>query len=92
MAGEPLSKKDQQLVENLRQIPDSAIDFSDISEVTANTFQNRSGVREALKSLARQVTLMLDPDVAAWIKKDSPAIQRRINSALRQMMEHDQVA
>lgn len=73
------------------QPEDSAIDLSDIPELSPEAFA-RGVVREGLgpPRRKRQVTLRLDADVIDWFRRSGPGYQTRINQLLRAYMEaHD---
>ncbi len=67
-------------------IPDSAIDYSDISPASPDAVWTRPGalVPEGRKQL---VTLRLDPDVLAFFKATGARYQTRINAALREYIK-----
>jgi uncharacterized protein (DUF4415 family) len=46
--------------------------------------------RRYYKPLKKPVTLRLDADVLAWLKKQGPGYQTRINRALRKLMSEDE--
>ena len=73
------------------QTDDSAIDLSDIPELSPEDFA-RGVVREGLgpPRRKRQVTLRLDAEVIDWFRRSGPGYQTRINQLLRAYMEaHD---
>ena len=86
---EPLSQHDLNLLANLRQIPDSEINFSDAPATTARNFDNRSGILTYFKPYKHQITLRIDSDVLAWAKLAGAGYQSRINAALRKAMMED---
>jgi len=65
--------------------PDSAIDFSDIPELTENFWRN--AVRNPFyRPVKQQLTLRLDADVIAWLRRQGKGYQTRANALLREAM------
>ncbi|HJX95057.1 MAG TPA: BrnA antitoxin family protein [Candidatus Acidoferrum sp.] len=70
------------------QRPDSEIDLSDIPELTERFWQN--AVRNPFyRPVKRQLTLRLDADVVAWLRKAGKGYQTRANALLRDAMLRD---
>jgi uncharacterized protein (DUF4415 family) len=72
--------------------PDSApytrIDFSDIPELTEKFWSN--AIRNPFyRPIKRQLTLRLDADVIAWLRKQGKGYQTRANALLRAAMLRD---
>ena len=70
----------------LAAMPDEAIDFTDIPELTEKFWKNARQGR-FYRPLKQQLTLRLDADVVAWFKAQTPkgdGYQTHINRALRQ--------
>jgi uncharacterized protein (DUF4415 family) len=68
--------------------PDSAIDFSDIPELTEKFWRN--AIRNPFyRPIKRQLTLRLDADVIAWLRKQGKGYQTRANALLRAAMLRD---
>ena len=68
--------------------PDSAIDFSDIPELTEKFW--RTAVRNPFyRPIKQQLTLRLDADVIAWLRKQGKGYQTRANALLRAAMLRD---
>lgn len=68
--------------------PDSNIDLSDMPELTDDFFKN--AVRNPFyRPIKKQVTMRLDSDVIAWLKRAGPGYQTRANELLRRLMMHD---
>ena len=83
--GTPLT--DQQRAE-LRALKDRPIDFSDIPELPPNAFKNAVRGR-FYRPVKQAVSLRLDADVLAWLKKDGDGYQTRVNQMLRERMLED---
>jgi len=83
--GTPLTAKQRQELEALAKMPDSQIDYSDIPPITEDAWKN--AVRGRLYRPVKQaVSLRLDADVIAWLKKDGDGYQTRANRVLRERM------
>ena len=69
----------------LARQPDSQIDLSDIPELTEKFWQN--AVRNPFyRPMKRQLTLRLDADVIAWLRRQGKGYQTRANALLREAM------
>ena len=79
-----LSDKQRQTLQKLAARPDSAIDFSDIPEITA--IPPDAVIGRFYRPQKTAVTIRLDSDVLAWLKSDGEGYQTRINLYLRQLM------
>jgi uncharacterized protein (DUF4415 family) len=74
--------------DKLAQMPDSEIDFSEIPELTEKLWKN--AVRNPYyRPIKRQLTLRLDADVIAWLRKKGKGYQTRANGLLRDAMIRD---
>jgi uncharacterized protein (DUF4415 family) len=72
----------------LAERPDSEIDFSDIPELTDDFFKN--AIRNPFyRPVKEQVTVRLDSDVIAWLRKKGAGYQTRMNQLLRSAMLSD---
>lgn len=79
----PAARK-RRLTKLARQ-PNSQIDLSDIPELTAKFWQN--AVRNPFyRPVKRQLTLRLDADVIAWLRRQGKGYQTRANALLREAM------
>ena len=81
----PLSKQRIAHLNALAQRPDEEIDFSDIPPLTEQFWQN--AVRgQFYRPKKSQVSVRIDNDILAWLKKDGKGYQTRLNQILRQAM------
>lgn len=65
--------------------PDSEIDLSEMPEITADFF--KGAIRNPYyRPLKEQVTVRLDSDILAWLKKKGAGYQTRMNALLRSAM------
>jgi len=72
----------------LAAMPDDQIDTSDIPELPPSAWKN--AVRgKFYRPIKQAVSLRLDADVVAWLKKPGKGYQTRANSILRQRMLND---
>ena len=75
-------------LEKLAQMPDADIDLSDIPELTEKFWRN--AVRNPFyRPIKKQLTLRLDADVIAWLRKKGKGYQTRANELLREAMLRD---
>src|SRR6266436_3619971 len=83
-----LSAKQKRRLKKLAQRPDSEIDFSDIPELTEKFWRN--AVRTPFyRPVKKQLTLRLDADVIAWLRRQGKGYQTRANALLRAAMLED---
>ena len=78
----PLTKKQQAALRRLQDLPDSAIDYSDIPPLT--DAELKSAFRPRSKQL---IAVRLDSDVLAWLKGYGEGYSTRINHILRAAMK-----
>ena len=72
-------------LEKLSRRPDDEIDTSDIPELTEKFWQN--AVRNPFyRPLKQQLTLRLDADIIAWLRRQGRGYQTRANALLREAM------
>jgi len=81
----PGTKLTEEQRKMLRALKDRPIDFSDIPELPPDAFKN--AVRgKFYRPVKQAVSLRLDADVLAWLKKDGDGYQTRVNQMLRERM------
>jgi len=84
----PLRAKHKDKLAKLATRPDSEIDYSDIPPLTDKFWQN--AVSSPLyRPVKHQLTVRLDADVLAWLRKQGRGYHTRINSLLRTAMLKD---
>lgn len=86
--GTPLSKKELAELEALEGRP---IDTSDIPEWTDEMWK-RAVRGRFYRPVKKAVSLRLDADVIAWLKKDGKGYQSRANRLLREKMLADKAS
>ncbi len=79
-----LTKEQKKELQALAAMPDEEIDFSDLPELTS---LEGGIVGKFYRPLKQPVTLRLDADVLAWLKKDGKGYQSRANAILREAMK-----
>lgn len=68
--------------------PDSEVDFSDIPSLTEDFWRN--AVRNPYyRPVKEQLTVRLDADVVAWLRRQGRGYQTRLNRLLREAMLRD---
>ncbi len=83
-----LNAKQKRELKKLARRPDSEIDFSDIPELTEKFWRN--AVRNPFyRPVKKQLTLRLDADVIAWLRRQGKGYQTRANALLRAAMLED---
>jgi uncharacterized protein (DUF4415 family) len=68
--------------------PDSEIDYSDIPPLTEKFWCN-AVPNPWYRPVKKQLTVRLDADVIAWLRKHGKGYQTRLNGLLRQAMLRD---
>jgi uncharacterized protein (DUF4415 family) len=79
-----ISKKQARELAALKNMPDNEIDLSDIPEIL--DWRN-AVVGKFYRPIKTPVTIRVDADVLAWLKKQGRGYQTRINRLLREAME-----
>jgi len=87
--GEPLTETQKRDLENLANMKDEDIDTSDIPELTEKFWKNAVRGNPFFRPIKKAVSLRLDADVIAWLKKDGAGYQTRANNILRERMLRD---
>jgi len=83
-----LSAKQKRELKKLADRPDSEINLSDIPELTEKFWRN--AVRNPFyRPVKKQLTLRLDADVIAWLRRQGKGYQTRANALLRAAMLED---
>ncbi len=84
--GAPLTPEEASELENLAKMKDDDIDYSDIPELTEKFWKNAVRGNPFYRPVKKAVSLRLDADVIAWLKKDGAGYQTRANQILRERM------
>lgn len=87
-SNQPLTARQKKQLAALAALPDDQIDTSDIPELPADAWKN--AVRgKFYRPLKQAISMRLDADVIAWLKKPGKGYQTRANQILRQRMLRD---
>jgi len=85
VTGQPLTPRQKRELAALAAMPDDQIDTSDIPELPLSAWKD--AVRgKFYRPVKRAVSMRLDADVVAWLKKRGKGYQTRANNILRQRM------
>jgi uncharacterized protein (DUF4415 family) len=84
----PTSAAQKRRLEKLAAMPDDRTDLSDIPELT-ETFWRNAVPNPFYRPIKKQLTLRLDADVIAWLRKQGKGYQTRANALLREAMLRD---
>lgn len=79
-----VSKKQVKELAALARMPDEKIDLTDAPEVRE---WRGAVVGKFYRPIKRPVTIRVDADVLAWLKREGRGYQTRINTLLREAME-----
>jgi uncharacterized protein (DUF4415 family) len=86
--GSAVTEGQRRQLASLAKMPEGAIDLSDAPELEAAKW--KEAVRGRFYRPVKQaVSLRLDADVIAWLKKDGEGYQTRANQMLRERMLKD---
>lgn len=83
-----LSAGRKRRLQKLLRQPEREIDTSDIPELTEKFWQNAAR-NPFYRPLKKQLTLRLDADVIAWLRRHGRGYQTRANALLRDAMMGD---
>ena len=86
--GTPLSAEQIRRLEALARMPDSEIDYSDAPALGEQAWKHAERGK-FYRPVKHAVSLRLDVDVIAWLKKDGEGYQTRANQMLRERMLED---
>ena len=86
--GTALTGKQKRELQSLAKMPEREIDTSDIPPLPPDAWKNAVRGR-FYRPVKQAVSLRLDTDVIAWLKKDGQGYQTRANQMLRDRMLKD---
>jgi uncharacterized protein (DUF4415 family) len=84
-AGRPLTAKLKKELAALAAMSDDEIDTTDIPELPLSAWKDAVRGR-FYRPVKQAISLRLDADVIAWLKKPGKGYQTRVNQILRQRM------
>src|SRR5450755_5121164 len=87
-SGRTLTAKQKKELAALSALPDDQIDTSDIPELPPDAWKDAVRGR-FYRPVKQPISMRLDADVVAWLKKRGKGYQTRVNSILRQTMLAD---
>ena len=87
-SGRTLTVKQKRELAALAALPDDQIDTSDIPELPPRAWKDAVRGR-FYRPVKQPISMRLDADVVAWLKKRGRGYQTRVNSILRQSMLTD---
>ncbi len=79
-----LTKSQAKQLRTLARMKDEDIDYSDIPPLTGN---EKFVVGKFYRPLKKSLTIRIDADVLAWLKRQGKGYQTRINQYLRERMQ-----
>jgi uncharacterized protein (DUF4415 family) len=83
-----LTSASKRKLAELAERPDSEIDFSDIPPLPESFWRN--AIRNPFyRPVKQQLTVRLDADVVAWLRRQGRGYQTRLNQVLRKAMLED---
>ena len=85
MRGQALTPRQKKELAALAALPDDQIDTSDIPELPPSAWKNAVRGR-FYRPVKQAVSLRLDADVIAWLRKAGKGYQTRANRILRERM------
>lgn len=86
----PQTSEDEARLDALFARPESDIDLTDPDAPELGDLNWQRAVRgKFYRPIKQQVTAKLDSDVVAWLKREGPGYQTRLNAILRQAMLAD---
>lgn len=80
----PLTEEQVKELNALRDVPDEAIDTTDIPPLAD---WDDAVVGKFYRPVKQAVTIRLDADVLAWLRREGKGYQTRVNAILRQAMK-----
>lgn len=86
--GRTLTAKQKRELAALAALPDAQIDTKDIPELPREAWNDAVRGR-FYRPVKQPISMRLDADVVAWLKKRGKGYQTRVNSILRQTMLTD---
>jgi len=89
LADRPMTPARKRRLARLAAQPDSGIDFSEIPPLNETFWKN--AVRNPFyRPVKQQLTVRLDADVIAWLRRQGKGYQTRMNAVLRAYKEAHQ--
>ena len=86
--GQAITARQKRELASLAALTDRQIDTSDIPELPPAAWKDAVRGR-FYRPVKQAISMRLDADVIAWLKKPGKGYQTRVNRILRQRMLHD---
>ena len=88
LADRPMTSARRRRLARVAAQPDAEIDFSEIPPLTEKFWKN--AVRNPFRRPAqKQLTVRLDTDVVAWLRREGEHYQSKLNGLLRKAMQDE---
>jgi len=88
LADSPMTPARQRKLARIAARPDEEVDFSEIPPLKESFWKN--AVRNPFyRPVKQQLTVRLDADVVAWLRRQGSGYQTRLNRVLREAMLED---
>jgi len=84
--GKPLTAKQKRELAYVASLPDDRIDTSDIPELPPGAWKKNAARGLFYRPVKQAVSLRLDSDIIAWLKRPGRGYQTRANRILREQM------
>ena len=88
LADSPMTPASKRKLARLAARPDSEIDFSEIPPLQESFWRN-AVPNPFYRPVKQQLTVRLDADVVAWLRRQGKGYQTRLNRVLRSAMLKD---
>ena len=88
LADNPMTPARQRKLAQLTARPDAEIDFSEIPPLK-ESFWKDAVHNPFYRPVKQQLTVRLDADVVAWLRRQGKGYQTRLNTVLREAMLED---
>lgn len=85
----PLTAEQQAELDELAQMSDVDIDYSDIPKTMETEVWRLAACSPLHKPVNQQLTARIDADVVVWLKSKGRGYQSRMNAILRNAMLHE---
>ena len=84
-SGQTLTSRQKRELAALAALPEDQIDTSDIPELPSSAWKD-AVQGKFYRPVKQAVSMRLDSDIVAWLKKPGKGYQTRVNDILRQIM------
>ena len=88
LTGSPITAARKRKLASLAAQPEAKIDLSELPELK-DSFWKNAVKNPYYRPVKRQLTVRLDADVVAWLRRQGKGYQTRLNQVLREKMVAD---